>query len=282
MEQSKDNKFIPMTSKSSGKGREVRPDVYYYTNQIVNVIMVGDPKGTEPWVLIDAGMPKSGGELIKAAEERFGRDRQPAAILLTHGHFDHVGSIVDLILEWNVPVYAHPDEQPFLTGEQAYPEPDTSVEGGVLAKISSIYPNEPVNIKEALQFLPADGSVPFLPGWRWIHTPGHAPGQVAFFREQDRLLVSGDAIITVKQDSFYKVLVQQEEVSGPPRYLTTDWQAAWESVRRLEALQPQLVIPGHGSAMEGEELTRGLHKLVQAFDTLAIPDHGKFVKNREK
>jgi glyoxylase-like metal-dependent hydrolase (beta-lactamase superfamily II) len=279
MEQSKDNKFIPMTSVSSGKGREVRPDVYYYTNQIVNIILVGDPNGSDPWVLIDAGMPKSGAEILKVAEKRFG-NRKPAAILLTHGHFDHVGSIVDLILEWNVPVYAHPYEQPFLTGEQAYPEPDTSVEGGMLAKISAIYPNEPINIREALQFLPADGSVPFLPGWRWVHTPGHSPGQVAFFRDTDRLLVSADAFITVKQDSFYKVLMQKEEVCGPPVYLTTNWQEAWESVRRLEALQPQVVIPGHGSAMEGEELTNGLHRLVQEFEKLAIPDHGKFVNKQ--
>jgi glyoxylase-like metal-dependent hydrolase (beta-lactamase superfamily II) len=129
--------------------------------------------------------------------------------------------------------------------------------------------------------LPADGTVPFLPGWQWIHTPGHSPGQVAFFRDSDRTLISGDAFITVKQDSFYKVLVQKEEVCGPPVYLTTDWQAAYESVRRLEALQPQLVIPGHGTYMQGDELTQGLHRLVLEFDKLAVPDHGKFVRNKD-
>lgn len=279
MEQSKDNKYIPMTSVNSGKGREVGVDVYYYTDQIVNLVMVGMPNEGN-WVLIDAGMPKSGKEIIEVARERFG-DRPPVAIVLTHGHFDHVGSIVDLLYEWNVPVYAHPFEVPFLTGEQAYPEPDTSVEGGMLAKISSIYPNEPINIREKLELLPPDGSVPHLPGWQWIHVPGHSPGQVAFFREEDRLLISGDAFITVRQDSFYKVLIQDKEVNGPPRYLTTDWDAAWESVKRLQVLNPQTVIPGHGSAMEGEELKEGLQELVQGFRELAIPDHGKFVKNKQ-
>ncbi|HVG41314.1 MAG TPA: MBL fold metallo-hydrolase [Chitinophagaceae bacterium] len=278
MEQSKDNKAIPMTSVSSGKGREVGNDVYYYTNQIVNLIMIGEPNANE-WILVDAGMPKSSNEIIKEARDRFG-DKPPLAILLTHGHFDHVGSIVDLIYEWNVPVYAHPLEAPFLTGQQAYPEPDTSVEGGMLAKISSIYPNEPINIGEKLAMLPADGSVPHLPNWRWIHVPGHAPGQVAFFRKTDRLLISADAIITVRQDSFYKVLTQQKEVNGPPRYLTTDWQAAFESVKALQALNPQIMIPGHGTAMEGEELQEGLRKLVANFEELAVPDHGKFVKDK--
>src|SRR4051812_34701478 len=116
MKQSDDNKFIPMTTFESGHGHEVKNDLYYYTNQIVNVIFVGDPK-TNNWVLIDAGMPKSAAELIKVAEQRFGKGSKPSAIILTHGHFDHVGSIVGLIEKWQVPVYAHPLEFPFLTGE---------------------------------------------------------------------------------------------------------------------------------------------------------------------
>ncbi len=123
-------------------------------------------------------MPKSGDEIRIVAEDIFGANAKPSAIILTHGHFDHVGSIVHLIKHWNVPVYAHPAECPFLTGEQSYPEPDTSVEGGLLAKISSIYPNEPINIKPVLQPLPGDNSIPGLPDWKWLHTPGHSPGQV--------------------------------------------------------------------------------------------------------
>ena len=276
MEQSSDNRAIPMISVDSGKLREVTPDVAYYTNQIVNLIMIGQPGGS--WVLVDAGMPKSGEEIIKAAEGRFGVDNPPSAIVLTHGHFDHVGSIVDLILEWNVPVYAHPMEFPFLTGEQAYPEPDTSVEGGMLAKISSFYPNEPVNIQEALQMLPPDGTVPNLPGWEWIHVPGHSPGQVAFFRKEDRLLISGDAFVTVQQDSMYKVLVQKKELCGPPVYLTTNWEEAYQSVKRFAGLDPNTAITGHGTAMEGEELRAGLDALVTNWNEVAVPEHGRWVK----
>ncbi|GEO11025.1 MBL fold metallo-hydrolase [Segetibacter aerophilus] len=274
MYQSKDDKFIPMTSISSGKVREARSDVSYYTNQIVNVIFIGSAEG---WVLVDAGMPKCGEEIRLVAEDIFGANAKPAAIILTHGHFDHVGGIVHLIEHWNVPVYAHPLEFPFLTGQQSYPEPDTSVEGGMLAKISSIYPNEPIDITPALRELPADGSIPHLQDWRWIHTPGHSPGQVALFRESDATLISADAFITVKQDSMYKVLVQKKEVCGPPVYLTTDWRAAYESVQKLAALNPQLVVPGHGTAMDGAELTEGLRRLVNEFETVAVPEHGKFV-----
>jgi glyoxylase-like metal-dependent hydrolase (beta-lactamase superfamily II) len=279
MHQSSDDKLIPMTSVSSGKLREASADVAYYTDQIVNVIFIGT---AQHWVLVDAGMPKGGDELVKVAEDRFGVGNKPAAIILTHGHFDHVGGIVHLIEKWNVPVYAHPQEFPYLTDGLSYPEPDTTVEGGMLAKISSIYPNEPINIKPVLQSLPLDGTVPGLSDWQWIHVPGHSPGQVALFRSADRTLVSADAVITVRQDSMYKVLVQKKEVCGPPVYLTTDWQEAWNSVKRLYALHPEVMVPGHGTALEGEELMKGLKTLVEDFEDVAIPDYGKFVTGREK
>ncbi|MBT1707946.1 MBL fold metallo-hydrolase [Fulvivirgaceae bacterium PWU5] len=270
-----DSKYIPMTSRASGVGRLVRDDVYYYTNQIVNIVLVGHPDNGH-WVLVDAGMPKSAEEILKVCRERFG-DTPPAAIVLTHGHFDHVGSLVALLNTWRVPVYAHPLEFPYLTGKTAYPEPDVTVEGGLLAKLSFLYPIEPVDIQEVLQPLPSEGSVPNMPGWEWIHTPGHSPGHVSLFRESDRTLLSGDAVVTVRQDSLYKVLFQKTEVNGPPRYLTTNWPAARDAVIRLAALHPELVVAGHGHYMEGVELREGLERLVEHFEALAIPSHGKYV-----
>jgi len=280
MNQSDDNAFIPMTSVSDGKRRDVKPGVFYYTNQVVNVVFIGE---AENWVLMDTGMPGSATQIKAAAAEHFGKDSRPKAIILTHGHFDHTGNIVALVDEWKVPVYAHPLEFPFLTGEQDYPEPDSSVEGGLLAKLSVVFPHKAINIEEALQPLPADHTMPFLKEWTWIHTPGHSPGHVSFFRKSDKVLIAGDAFVTVRQDSLYKVLVQKEEVNGPPRYLTTDWDAAKRSVIRLAALDPEIAVTGHGTTMQGEALRQGLQKLVDEFDTMALPEHGKFVnENKQK
>lgn len=276
LHESKDSKMIPMTSIASGMGVEVRNDVFYYTNQMVNVSFIGTP-GTGDWYMIDGGLPKSAAKTRSIVEERFGGNSKPAAIILTHGHFDHVGGLVELVQEWDVPVYAHTNEIPFLTGEKSYPEPDASVEGGLLAKISPMYPNEPIQLGNHVKPLPEDQSVPGLPEWKWIHTPGHSPGHVSFFREHDRTLLAGDAFITVKQDSFYKVLTQTEEINGPPRYLTTDWYAAKDSVRKLAELNPELAVTGHGPYMEGESLSEGLQQLVEHFDEIAIPDYGKYI-----
>ncbi|HEU5138831.1 MAG TPA: MBL fold metallo-hydrolase [Bacillales bacterium] len=280
MEDAMDNKFIPMTSVTSGVGQSVTEDIYCYTIQIVNICFVGSPERSNEWVLVDAGMPESADKIMKAAEERFGDGSRPKAIVLTHGHFDHVGAVVDLVEKWDVPVYAHELEMPFLTGKSDYPEPDGSVEGGLVAKMSPLFPNKPVNLGNHVRPLPTDGSVPGMPDWQWHHTPGHSPGHVSLFREDDRTLIAGDAFITVKQDSLLKVLTQDEQISGPPRYLTTDWEAAWDSVRRLEALRPNTAVTGHGRPMSGEELSNGLDKLVREFEDIAIPDHGRYVNRK--
>ncbi len=271
-----DFKYIPATSIWSGDGVEVLPDLYQHTIQIVNIVLYGEPHKKE-FVLVDAGMPKSAKEIITATEERFGTNSRPKAIILTHGHFDHVGAIIDLIEHWGIPVYAHSLELPYLTDIKNYPKADPAVNGGLLAKVSPIYPNEAINLGDNVEALPSDGSIPFMPGFRWIHTPGHTPGHISLFREEDRALIVGDAFVTVKQESLYKVLLQKKEISGPPRYFTTDWQAAWDSVKKLEALKPSVAITGHGLPMAGEELTRNLHKLATEFEQIALPNHSKFL-----
>ncbi|MEC0242260.1 MBL fold metallo-hydrolase [Paenibacillus dokdonensis] len=268
-----DYHYIPATSVASGKGVELKADVYAFTTQIANLVAVGLP-ATDSFVLVDAGMPNSADEILSMTRERFGPHSRPRAIILTHAHFDHVGGLVDLIREWQVPVYAHPDELPYLTGEKSYPKPDPTVEGGVLAKLSFAFPNEPLKLSSWVHSLPDDGTVPGLPDFRWLHTPGHTPGHVSFFREKDRMLIAGDAFITVRQDQLYSVLTQKMEISGPPRYFTPDWEAARDSVKKLEALRPAFAVTGHGIPVSGVQLTDGLHILAQHFDELAVPDYG--------
>ncbi|MFB4164934.1 MBL fold metallo-hydrolase [Alteribacillus sp. JSM 102045] len=273
----KEDKLIPVTSVTNGLGQTVADNLYCFTNQVVNLCFYEFPGRSKEWVLIDAGMPKSAEIIRETADQHFGKNHTPQAIILTHGHFDHVGAVEELAEIWKVPVYAHEQEMPYLTGAKDYPEPDTSVEGGFVAKMSRMFPNEGIDLGEKVQTLPEDGTVPEMEGWCWVHTPGHTPGHISFFHEEDRTLIAGDAFVTVKQEYLYKVMMQKKEISGPPRYLTTDWEAARASVEQLKDLDPQLAVTGHGLPMEGTELKQALETLVQRFDDIAIPDHGKFV-----
>jgi glyoxylase-like metal-dependent hydrolase (beta-lactamase superfamily II) len=249
----------------------VAPDVAYRRLAIVNVAFWGTP-GSGDWVLIDAGLPGTAGIIRRAAAERF-LDHPPRAIVMTHGHFDHVGVLETLANEWEVPVYAHPLEHPFLNGGQSYPPPDTRAGGGLMPLLAPLFPRSPVNVSRWLLPLPEDGSVPEMPGWRWLHTPGHAPGHVSLWREEDRLLVSGDAVVTTAQESAYAAVTQAPELHGPPRYFTPDWISAAESARRLAKLEPEILVPGHGRAMQGPALRSALHALARDFEAVAVPPH---------
>lgn len=259
---------------------EIAPDLAYKRLAIANVIFYGAPDaGDGQWVLIDAGVMKTSGLIIAAAEERFGKNARPAAIILTHGHFDHVGALEDLAEKWNVPIYVHELEVPYLNGTAAYPPPDPGVGGGMMALLSPLYPRSPIDVSRWLQLLPADGSVPGMQGWKWIHAPGHTPGQVALWRESDRAIIAADAFITTAQESAYAVAVQRPELHGPPMYFTQNWEQARDSVQRLAALEPELAITGHGPALRGSDMRAALHALADNFDEVAVPDHGKYVAN---
>jgi glyoxylase-like metal-dependent hydrolase (beta-lactamase superfamily II) len=254
------------------------PDLAILRTVIVNLYLYGRPGAPSgSWVLIDTGMPGSASRIIRAAEEWIGPGARPAAIILTHGHFDHVGSVQALAERWDIPVYAHRLELPYLTGRSSYPPPDPTVGGGAVAAMARFYPRGPINLGRQVRTLPEDGSVPGMPGWRWIHTPGHTPGHVSLFRDADRTLIAGDAFVTTKQESATAVLTQRPELHGPPAYYTPDWESARQSVVRLAALEPLRVATGHGPPVQGEEMLAALHELARTFERIAVPSRGRYV-----
>jgi glyoxylase-like metal-dependent hydrolase (beta-lactamase superfamily II) len=168
-------------------------------------------------------------------------------------------------------------EMPYLTGKSDYAPPDPTVGGGMMARMAALYPRHAYDFRPRMRELPADGSVPHLDGWRWIHTPGHSPGHVSLFRDSDRVLIAGDAFVTQKQESFVAVMTNHEHVHGPPMYFTPDWQSAKASVQALSALQPSIAATGHGIPLGGDVLNAQLAALALHFEELAMPKHGRYV-----
>ncbi|WP_268906317.1 MBL fold metallo-hydrolase [Deinococcus aquaedulcis] len=130
----------------------------------------------------------------------------------------------------------------------------------------------PFNAGPAVQPLPAGGDVPALPGWRWLHTPGHSSGHVALWREADRTLLSGDAVITTHQATVRgAVTLHPVSVQGPPAYYTPNWTAARASVQALAELAPDLLAPGHGHPVQGPHVAADLLRLARNFDERSRP-----------
>ena len=254
-------------------GEEVADGVLRLRTLMVNVFIVRT--GTS-WVLVDAGLRGYDGTIRSAASEFIRSDAPPDAIVLTHGHFDHIGSLHALLDRWEVPVYAHHLERPYLNGESPYPPPDPLVGKGAMALLSRLYPNGPIDLGSSLRMLPTDGSIPSMPGWRAVYTPGHTAGHVSIWREHDRTLIAGDAVVTTKQESLLAVMAQRPELHGPPAYFTQDWERAAQSVRTIAALEPEVLATGHGIVMRGDQMRAGLKLLAEAFERTEVPVYGRY------
>lgn len=237
----------------------------------VNVFGVTHHDGS--WTLVDAAVPYSASRIKSWAKKVF--RRPPNAIVLTHGHFDHVSAAKDLADEWDVPIYAHPLEFPYLTGQKEYPPPNWAAGGGVMPLLSPMLPRGPIDLGRRLRGMPDDlaqNRLPELPGWTLLHTPGHTPGHVSFFREADRTMLVGDAFCTTKPESFFEAnFLQHPELHGPPAYFTLDWSAAESSVKKLAELKPVTVAPGHGKPLAGRDIGQSLQALATRFEHVAVP-----------
>ncbi len=194
--------------------------------------------------------------------------------MLTHGHADHSGSSAELSGLWDVPVYAHRSELPFLRNLSPYPPPDPTV-GGPFALLCRLMPRKTIDLgEERTRELPAGGEVPGMPGWRWIHTPGHTPGHVCLWRPGDHALLAGDALATVDADSFSGMLSRTQKISRPATPVTADWDAAERSVKQMASLRPRVLAPGHGEQMEGPTVAEELAAFAESF---TAPERGRYV-----
>jgi glyoxylase-like metal-dependent hydrolase (beta-lactamase superfamily II) len=241
--------------------------------RFVNVYFVETGTPGE-WVLLDTGLPGSHREIQAAAAELFGPGAKPQAILLTHGHLDHMGSAKELAQQWGVPVVAHPLELPYLTGRALYPPADPTV-GGSLAFMSRFFPTQLPNLEGLVEALPLDDEhPPHLVQWRWLHVPGHAPGQIALFRLADRTLLGADAFATTNHESVPAVLLGLPEISVAGAPFNYDWAQCRRSVETLADLEPRAIGCGHGPIITGPEATAGLRRLA---DHYQLPTQGRYL-----
>lgn len=158
--------------------------------------------------------------------------RSPVSfIALTHAHPDHWGAASALSARFDARVAVHRADAGIVTGRE---DAGTHVAFRIGKRF---WEGEPC--REVVHLEDGDR----IGDFRVVHTPGHSAGHVVYFRESDRLAVTGDLFSTMD------TLTHRRRIAEPPAYLSVDAGENRRSIRRLLELDPSMVLPGHGPAL---------------------------------
>ncbi|MCD2262207.1 MBL fold metallo-hydrolase [Dietzia aurantiaca] len=223
----------------------VADGVHLLTHARVNCYLVEDDDGV---TLVDAGLPRMWPMLLDALEELGRRPGDVRALVLTHGHFDHVGFARRVRDEWRVPVLVHPQDirlaaHPYqytpqrnrllypLLHPRSLPTLGRMALGGALT-VRGVDRTEEMAVGSALPYPGAPVAV---------HSPGHTDGHCILHLPDRNVVLSGDALVTF--DPYTGVAGPQIVASAA----TSDTARAIDSLRAVAATGASVVLPGHGN-----------------------------------
>jgi hydroxyacylglutathione hydrolase len=201
----------------------------------INVYVVGD-------VLLDAGTRMAAKRILNQI-----RDLKISAHALTHAHPDHQGASHAVCEALNIPLWCgEGDADAMESGDHSKIIPDnwnTRLQGKYWTG-----PPHPVarRLKEGDE----------VAGFTIIEAPGHSPGQVAYWRESDRVLILGDVL------NGMNLITGLPGLHEPPKLFTVDPALNRKSAKKLAALRPNTVCFGHGPPLrDGEKFVRFVEAL---------------------
>ena len=181
-------------------------------------------------VLIDAGRRWDRRRIFAELE-----GREISLLALTHAHPDHQGVARDLCEARGIPLACHADDVEAMEGKR--PMQEAGADNPLNRLIKALWQGPPHRVDRVLR----EGDE--VAGFRVVHAPGHSRGEVIFFRDSDRVAICGDV---VRNMSYATGLPGIKE---PPPIFTYDPAENRRSIRKLAALEPSLILPGHGPAV---------------------------------
>ncbi len=212
--------------------KQVAPGIYYFRNLLVGrVYLIEDADGL---TLIDTSLPLAAKRVLQQVEGRGHKAQDIKRILITHAHPDHVGGLPELKRASGAEVVASAIERPVIEGKTPVPRvPQEKLRGPIrLRPPDTTFEAVPVNRE-----LQGGETLEIMGGLQAVFTPGHAPGHLAFWQPEKRILFCGD------------VLFNMPRLRLPYAFLTVDMEENIRSIHKLAALEPDIVCFGHGEPL---------------------------------
>lgn len=224
--------------------RQILPNLFYFTNLMVGRIYLIDDGGD--LTLIDAGIAPAGKRVLAQLAAAGYQPSQVKRIVITHAHPDHIGALKELVDATGAQVIASAEERRVIEGEISVPLPDPAALPALFKIVKlpeSRFPRVPVGR------VVADGDViPAFGGLRVVPMPGHAPGQIALYQPEKKLIIIGDT------------LMHMMGLRLPLVPATVNMAQAKQSIARLCGMDIEIVLFGHG-----EPIMSGAKAQLQAF-----------------
>jgi hydroxyacylglutathione hydrolase len=219
--------------------KEIAPDLWQLgglPRNGINVYLAED-------VLVDAGTKRAGRRITRQIG-----DRKLSAMALTHAHPDHQGAAKEVCEAQRIPLACHADDVDAMEGRR--PVQESRSDHPVNRLVRRFWEGPPHKVDRVLN----EGDE--VAGFRVVHAPGHARGEVIFFRDSDRAAIAGDVINTMN------VWTGIPGIHEPPTIFTTDPVENRRSIRKLLELRPSVICVGHGAPLRDlSKLERFVEKL---------------------
>ncbi len=201
---------------------EVYPGIHEISRVSNSYLVMGDEI-----MLIDTGMPGNSGKIIGYLKNTLKHDSQDIkTIVITHHHFDHVGSLDRLKEITGARVGVHRADADYVSGKKEQEGP--AFMRIIIGLLKLIYRTKPVEADILLE----DGDE--IDDYQVIHTPGHTPGSICLYSPKNKVIFVGDNLRCSKG-----------KIDGPDPRLLPEPEQFKESIKKLADLDIEVILSGH-------------------------------------
>jgi glyoxylase-like metal-dependent hydrolase (beta-lactamase superfamily II) len=208
--------------------KEIVPDLFLLSGFPPVAFNVYVVRTGSSWILIDTASRHARRRILRQLPGKL------EAIVITHAHRDHAGSMHAIATETGAPVWAGERDADALDGRASEPLPEQHKDH-VVNRLLAGWWTDPHPVERRLREGEEVGA-----GFEVVEFPGHTPGQVGLWRESDRTAVCADVMRSMD------MLTGRRQLGEIPEIFTVDVAGARRSIRKLAALEAKTICFGHG------------------------------------